>query len=61
MTIHEIEDLVGETLPAGARFPSWWRNDEHRAHSRAWLTAGWVVDQMQAVEARVEFVRAPTS
>jgi hypothetical protein len=57
LTISEIEHLVGEALPEGARFPSWWRNDEHRAHSRAWLTAGWTVSEMQAVEANVEFVR----
>lgn len=58
MTIPEIEALVGESLPEGARFPSWWRNDEHRAHSRAWLTAGWRVPEMQAVEADIEFVRS---
>jgi hypothetical protein len=57
MTIDEIETLVGESLPDGSRFPSWWRNDEHRAHSRAWITAGWSVKSMQAVEANVEFVR----
>lgn len=57
MKIDEIESLVGESLPRASRFPSWWRNDDHRAHSRAWLTAGWSVNQMQAVEATVEFVR----
>lgn len=57
MSISEIEELVGESLPVGAKFPSWWRNDEHRAHSRAWLTAGWWVREMQTVEANVEFVR----
>lgn len=57
MSIDEIESLVGESLPNGSKFPSWWRNDEHRAHSRAWLTAGWTVSHMQAVDASVEFVR----
>lgn len=57
MTIDEIEALVGTSLPAGARFPSWWRNDEHRAHSRAWLSAGWQVNQVSSKASRVEFVR----
>lgn len=56
MSVAEVEDIVGAPLPSGARFPSWWRNDEHRVHSRAWLSAGWRVD-MRAPD-RVEFVRA---
>jgi hypothetical protein len=57
MTLAEIEDLVGETLPGNARFPSWWRNDHHRMHSRAWLTAGWEVGEMNAKDSSVVFVR----
>lgn len=61
MTMEEIEELVGHTLPPGARFPSWWRNDEHRAHSRAWLTAGWQVEQKRGPIESIEFVRSPES
>jgi len=57
MTVSEIEQIVGEELPRMARFPSWWRNDERRAHSRAWLTAGWKVDQIFRSESEVVFVR----
>ena len=57
MKVDEIEALVGAPLPRGARFPSWWRDDQHRVHSRAWLTAGWSVTGMKAVEATVEFMR----
>ena len=56
LSLPEIEAIVGEELPANARFPSWWRNDDRRMHSRAWLTAGWRVDGM-ADKAQVEFVR----
>jgi len=56
LTLPEIESIVGEALPTNARFPSWWRNDDRRMHSRAWLTAGWRVDGM-GDEARVQFVR----
>ena len=58
MTIEEVETLVGDSLPPGARFPSWWRNDEHRAHSRAWLTAGWQVEQKRGPIQNIEFVRS---
>ena len=58
LTLEEIEELVGESLPPNARFPSWWRNDERRMHARAWLTAGWLVTQMTAAESSVTFERA---
>lgn len=57
MTLPDIEEVVGETLPHNSRFPSWWRNDHRRMHSRAWLTAGWRVGQMAGERAEVEFVR----
>lgn len=57
MTLEEIEALVGETLPPGSRFPSWWRNDARKMHARAWLTAGWKVDEFVAGGGRVIFVR----
>lgn len=59
LTLPEIEEVVGETLPHNARFPSWWRNDERKMHSRAWLTAGWKVGQMVGESAEVEFLRVP--
>jgi hypothetical protein len=57
MSVPQIEEIVGETLPPSAKFPSWWRNDSHRAHSRAWLTAGWEVAAMDRTAGTVEFVK----
>jgi hypothetical protein len=57
MGLDEIEDIVGASLPANARFPSWWRNEERRMHSRAWLAAGWEVREMNSSEATVVFTR----
>jgi hypothetical protein len=57
LKVTEIEELIGQPLPTNARFPSWWRNDEHKMHSRAWLTAGWQVDHMNVDTAEVVFVR----
>lgn len=56
LSLNEIESIVGDRLPGNARFPSWWRNDGRRMHSRAWLTAGWRVIGM-GEQAEVEFVR----
>jgi len=56
LTLVQIEGIVGEQLPSTARFPSWWRNDDRRMHSRAWLTAGWRVDHT-GDRTKVEFVR----
>jgi hypothetical protein len=56
LSLHEIESIVGDQLPGNARFPSWWRNDAKRMHSRAWLTAGWRVSDVGDT-AEVEFVR----
>lgn len=55
LTRSEIEDLIAESLPAVARFPSWWRNDVRKTHSRAWLTAGWQVEELNSD--RVIFTR----
>lgn len=56
MSVAEIEDVVGRPLPRGARFPSWWRNDAGRMHSRAWLAAGWEVLELRDRDTAV-FVR----
>jgi hypothetical protein len=57
MSFPEISRLVGEELPSDARYPSWWRNDDRRMHSRAWMTAGWEVEDVSGRDARVVFVR----
>ena len=61
LTIPEIEEIVGQSLPRMARFPSWWRNDERRTHSRAWLAAGWSVDEIFKNDDGISFVRRSTS
>lgn len=60
LKLSDIEEVVGDTLPHNARFPSWWRNDERKMHSRAWLTAGWRVGRMMGESAEVEFLRVAT-
>jgi hypothetical protein len=57
LTLAEIEEVVGAKLPSNARFPSWWRNDDRKMHSRAWLAAGWEVEAMRAQDSEVVFLR----
>lgn len=57
MRVEEIENLIGDTLPTNARYPSWWRNDDRKMHARAWLTAGWIVEAMSRADAVVVFAR----
>ena len=61
LSLPEIEEIVGEALPSNARFPSWWRNDDRKMHSRAWLTAGWKVDNVGGDNHKVQFIRSQMS
>lgn len=59
LTFHEIERLIGGSLPPSARENrSWWGNDSTR-HSQAeqWLSAGWRVDEVDRERGRVVFAR----
>ena len=57
MSVEEIEELIGESLPTNSRYPSWWRNDDRKMHARAWLTAGWIVEGMNKSAEVVVFTR----
>jgi hypothetical protein len=59
MTLEEVEELLGRSLPPGARWPSWWRNDGRRVHSRAWLLAGWEIAEVRVETGTVVFARRP--
>lgn len=59
LSLTEIEEMLGRPLPDNARFPSWWRNDQKKMHSRAWLTAGWAVESTDPSCSTINFVRAP--
>ena len=43
LPLHQIEHLLGEPLPQGARSPVWWANTPRLAHARAWMGVGWYV------------------
>ena len=48
--------LIGSNLPIGAyRDETWWSNSDSSAHARAWLDAGWEVQEVNLKEGFVLF------
>ena len=60
----QIEGILKSKLPASAyEYPQWWENEKEGNHvnARAWLTAGWKIDQVNFNAKWVKFVRATTA
>ena len=46
-----IDGLIGSNLPMAAyRDPAWWSNASSSAHAKAWLDAGWEVQEVNFKE-----------
>jgi hypothetical protein len=46
-----IDGLIGSNLPMEAyRDPAWWSNTSSSAHAKAWLDAGWEVQEVNLKE-----------
>jgi len=64
MRFSEIEDVLGEPLPASARrWTAWWRGTPSGSptHSQVrfgWYAAGWVVSEVSIKGERVTFQKA---
>lgn len=57
LSLSEIEAVIDLRLPSHAWFPFWWANDGSNPHSRAWLSSGWEVAEMDERRRSVAFVR----
>jgi hypothetical protein len=58
MRFAEIEDVIGDKLPASAyKYKHWWSNIRNYAPSESWLTAGWRVEEVNLEENKVTFLR----
>jgi hypothetical protein len=59
LTFKQIEEIIGEDLPASARqHRSWWENDPvAHTHSRQWIEVGWRVAVIAMSEENVTFAR----
>ncbi len=55
----EIEDILGFKLPHSAyRYEAWWSNNASgHSHARAWLAAGWKVEDLDLSNRQVTFTR----
>jgi hypothetical protein len=58
MSFAEIEDVIGDKLPASAyKYKHWWSNIRNRAPSESWLTVGWRVEEVNLEEKKITFLR----
>jgi hypothetical protein len=59
----EVEDLLGEELPDSARkHRAWWGNDySTHVQATAWLSAGWLVDDVDMNKEQVAFRQTNTA
>jgi hypothetical protein len=56
LSFARIDGLIGSNLPMSAyRNKKWWRNSPSSAHARAWLDAGWEVQEVNLKEGFVVF------
>lgn len=56
MEFEDIEQLIGTDLPESASMHrAWWGNHYGNIQARAWLSAGWLVDDVELSMKRVSF------
>jgi hypothetical protein len=56
LTFARIDGLIGSNLPMAAyRDVSWWSNTSSSIHAKAWLDAGWDVQEVNLKEGYVVF------
>ena len=56
LTFARIDGLIGSNLPMNAfRDLAWWSNASSSAHAKAWLDAGWEVQEVNLKEGYVIF------
>ena len=56
LSFARIDGLIGSNLPISAyRDEAWWRNSPSTAHAKAWLDAGWEMQEVNLKEGYVVF------
>ena len=51
LSFARIDGLIGSSLPTAAfRDQAWWNNSSSSAHTKAWLNAGWEVQEVNLKE-----------
>lgn len=59
LTFHEVEEIIGDTLPDSVQYPAWWSNEIKGTHNWAhkWRIAGWQTKNVDCNNKTVTFVR----
>lgn len=58
VSFEELEEAIGNTLPASAeRHRAWWANTERNTQARVWMEEGWRVDSVDFPSRQVTFSR----
>jgi len=56
LSFARVDGLIGSNLPMGAyREEAWWSNSASSVHAKAWLDAGWEVQEVNLKEGLVVF------
>jgi len=56
LTFARIDGLIGSSLPTNAfRDKTWWNNSSSSTHAKAWLNAGWEIEETNLKEGYVIF------
>jgi hypothetical protein len=56
LSFARIDGLIGSNLPMGAyKDEAWWSNSPSTVHAKAWLDAGWAVQEVNLKEGYVVF------
>lgn len=58
LSFARIDGLIGSNLPMNAyRDQTWWSNSSTSIHAKAWLNAGWEVQEVNLKEGYVTFIK----
>ena len=59
LKLEDLHEIVGKLPPSAYRHPAWWANESKGSHvqARAWMSAGWRVDQLDLGDGWVRFRR----
>jgi len=62
LSFRRIEEIIGDDLPYSAHHNNhWWNNTRGPSHSEAWLTTGWIVQEVNLENQEVTFQKKEPS
>lgn len=61
LSFARIDGIIGENLPISAyRNEAWWNSTHSNVHTKAWLDAGWQIEEVNLKEGYVVFKKVKT-